>query len=428
MPVWPRRPSLCWLDTVSTTTIAGWALDPDFAGPVMIHIYVDGNLFDAIPANNFRPDVGAHAFHYTFASLGNGNHTVAAYVIGTNSAGQPDGENMGLTGSPKQMTASCSEIPQNQATHEWCRSNGEYFQNRQMDTTRLLNDKVLVGVNNSYGGMIGQLYSSDRSFNLIQEHGGAALQLSLWGYGNHNDGTTCNTIPDFATHPLDAPWNPIQAQADNCGWTGPANDVTSRQWVGNTYRVIKQNPYNFTKTGPFRGLTWAQDVTLGDAHARIDYATNYAGSFLTGPTLQEVPALYTGIGMNAKYMYADAGGNVITRDFPTVQAGQTMLPRPTEGWWSACDSSGTHCLTVATASPDIQTVRIRRPAEGDFGDITPIGCFSMTTNTSLTLYVFPYRYDAIINNVSVRNRIAQLIGRPTEAKAYPHRDCGPFPG
>src|SRR4029077_17555418 len=64
----------------------------------------------------------------------------------------------------------------------WCRDMAVYWQNRQRDTTPLFNKYVWIGVNNSYGGLIAQLYGEDRSTNLLQEHGGSAMQISLWGY------------------------------------------------------------------------------------------------------------------------------------------------------------------------------------------------------------------------------------------------------
>ncbi|MGZ4735358.1 MAG: CAP domain-containing protein [Acidimicrobiia bacterium] len=68
--------------------LRGWAVDRDASGPVEIHIYVDGWMVAAIPANVARPDIAA-AFpsmssNHAFASvipIGGGTHLICAYGI-----------------------------------------------------------------------------------------------------------------------------------------------------------------------------------------------------------------------------------------------------------------------------------------------------------------------------------------------------------
>jgi GH25 family lysozyme M1 (1,4-beta-N-acetylmuramidase) len=43
----------------NTVSLAGWAIDPDVAGPVGVHVYVDGAWGGLTTASLFRPDVGA---------------------------------------------------------------------------------------------------------------------------------------------------------------------------------------------------------------------------------------------------------------------------------------------------------------------------------------------------------------------------------
>ena len=78
--------------------IAGWALDPDTAASIPIHVYVDG-IGHIFAAGATRPDVGAvfpewgnlHGIDLTYGALAPGNHTVCTYAI-----------NVGLgTGNPK---------------------------------------------------------------------------------------------------------------------------------------------------------------------------------------------------------------------------------------------------------------------------------------------------------------------------------------
>ena len=43
----------------STVVLGGWALDPDSAAPVAVHVYVDGRLHTGVAADGARPDVAA---------------------------------------------------------------------------------------------------------------------------------------------------------------------------------------------------------------------------------------------------------------------------------------------------------------------------------------------------------------------------------
>jgi Mannosyl-glycoprotein endo-beta-N-acetylglucosaminidase len=82
------------LDVVQATfggaTIAGWALDPDSADPVGVHIYVDGAFHGDVMASVSRPDVAAaypaygdvHGFS-TAIDAGGGPHEVCAFAINT---------------------------------------------------------------------------------------------------------------------------------------------------------------------------------------------------------------------------------------------------------------------------------------------------------------------------------------------------------
>ncbi len=68
--------------------VAGWALDPDVADPISVHIYVDGSYAASMTADMSRPDIGDtyagygsnHGFD-TSVGVGAGSHTVCAYGI-----------------------------------------------------------------------------------------------------------------------------------------------------------------------------------------------------------------------------------------------------------------------------------------------------------------------------------------------------------
>jgi uncharacterized delta-60 repeat protein len=87
------------LDTVGRrpggVLVAGWAIDNDIAGPVTVHVYVDGTVRQALTANQLRADVGAvfggtgdrHGFEGVLP-MGPGSHNVCVLAanqgLGTN--------------------------------------------------------------------------------------------------------------------------------------------------------------------------------------------------------------------------------------------------------------------------------------------------------------------------------------------------------
>ncbi len=69
--------------------VKGWALDPDTASPIDVHVYVDGVFKTVTTANTSRPDVGAvfagygnnHGYETAVSGLSAGTHTVCTYSI-----------------------------------------------------------------------------------------------------------------------------------------------------------------------------------------------------------------------------------------------------------------------------------------------------------------------------------------------------------
>lgn len=72
-----------------TVTIGGWAIDPDTASSIEMHVYVDGRARGAIRADLSRPDVAranagygdAHGFSTTIGGLSGGRHEVCVAAI-----------------------------------------------------------------------------------------------------------------------------------------------------------------------------------------------------------------------------------------------------------------------------------------------------------------------------------------------------------
>ena len=68
-------------------TVRGWALDPNTAPPINVHVYVDGVATQSMTANTYRPDVGRiyvmgnnHGFTGTIKASA-GAHQVCVYAI-----------------------------------------------------------------------------------------------------------------------------------------------------------------------------------------------------------------------------------------------------------------------------------------------------------------------------------------------------------
>lgn len=126
-----------------------------------------------------------------------------AYGVGPD--GKPDGANAVLTGAGSQVKGSCAGVPsdcgpphgtpaqEKCALGAWCSDVPCYWENRGAETLYVENNHVRVGVNTAFGGTVFGLHSvststddsglqtTNYSQNLILEHGGAAVQLSIWG-------------------------------------------------------------------------------------------------------------------------------------------------------------------------------------------------------------------------------------------------------
>jgi hypothetical protein len=464
------RPSAA-VDRIDATTIAGWAKDDDVPGrPVLVHIYVDGKLFDTAQASP--------RFEYRHAPFGAGRHKIDVYVLGVNAAGALDGQNVRATGLQFDDFG-CAPMTGDRPAELWCRDMPVYWENRQRDTAALFNKYIWIGVNNSYGGMISQLYSEDRTTNLLQEHGGAAMQLSLWGYDTSAaggpdafyrksppanprcdptpfptlaactaGGHVCDGVEGSPSRPqhgrqvttcanvcngweVAAPWNPLQAQGAQCSWDdraksskkahnnvaqkGPFVDAGRPGW-----RILHNSVSHFTKgktiagqrgKGTFPGLAIEQKVTLGDVYAKVQYTVRYARNarYTLGVHPQEIPAIYTGKGIAIKaYRPGEPEKDTCVHGSPGCD-GTANLPKD-GGWWGVCDASGTKCLTVATFDGGVITRDTVERAGDGYGMLTAAADFALVPGLvkSFTIYLFPYRFDKVIEGRTIVDRINAL--------------------
>ncbi|MEN9787048.1 MAG: hypothetical protein RLZZ299_2312 [Pseudomonadota bacterium] len=455
------QPPTGWIDVADGTRVSGWARDPDWSGPIAVHIYVDGVIARGMAAEGTRSDVGAHAYEWAHEPLGAGRHEIKVYAIGVDASGQPDGVNPLLT--TRYVDVGCAGLTGD--PRAWCDGNGPYWRDRARDTQYVGNAQVRAGVNTSYGGTVFQLFDEDWTRNLLMEHGGAAMQLSIWGYDpvggtgwfslDSCDATayasdaacraaghgTCvarafsagahvsncaNTAP-CVTWDAGAPWNPIQAQGSGCAWDNEANDAWSADWVGDALEVVQVAPRHFTKRGAgVADLTFEQRVTPGEAWIQVDYTIRYEGTRTWSDHDQEIPALFTAQGVDAHFYwyqgdapFADPASPVAHATspvhgalaFPGVdpRTSRPIVGTASERWWSACDSSNDRCLTVATFDPLVlHAALVANPGTGAY--LTPIGIFNLHPGFERTwsVWVFPYRWDAVVNGRSIRQMIGSI--------------------
>lgn len=95
---WAALP-IGYVDKTSDNEVVGWARDPDIAGGIAVHIYVDDVLQAGVVANldfeYIRPDAfaGGHGFYWRHDPFGPGTHHIDAYAIDVDSGGALTGQN-----------------------------------------------------------------------------------------------------------------------------------------------------------------------------------------------------------------------------------------------------------------------------------------------------------------------------------------------
>jgi hypothetical protein len=331
-----------------------------------VHVYVDGVLLKALVASANRSDVGSHGFDWAPPPYGPGNHTVDLYAIGVDSSGVPDGNNtlLGGHGTPCTFDEGCGRLTGD--PHAWCAVQ-HYWQRRQNETQLVRNNVVSAGVSASFGGAVMQLYGADWQTQLLDEHGGAACQLSIWGYDATQDAPgaggwfkraspsqkRCDPTPytseaacqngtaadcvvrccPHGSHVLDckdeqpcdqwsagAPWNPIQCMGAGCGWE--THVPTTNAWVpranGNgtsseaalALHTVLPRGYDFTNNKqplPLQMEQWVSVLPDPSPFVRLQYRMTYAEGTTPDwtPTTQEVPAIFTAKGISSVFYWYD---------------------------------------------------------------------------------------------------------------------------
>lgn len=372
------------------------------------------------------------------------------------------------TGTKLRPDTTCARSDMDTNEQVFCQAT-QYTKTRSADTVYLMNRYVRTGVNRRLGGTIFELYGIDLE-NRIEEHGGSAMQLSLWGYdaastaagyfktltcepnaypGNDsgaqmckqaNGGqdcrqflvgwpiTDCQKVLPCNDWTAGGPINPIQAQTVSCGWNGDTGAVAYDALalpgaVSPGITMAKQSPFNYTKTSAVDGLIWGENVATpaNTPYARVDYSLNYSGRAL-GFHNQEMPAIFLDLDLGSTIYfyegtrpYKDAGGAVTkspanmnslvlpgrTGDQPTDLAVTRAI---TEEWASYCDAGGVRCVTIATFDPLAKHFM----TEGQY--ITVLGRFALSTGFTAAwrVYIFPYRFDDVIEGKTVRQWIYDL--------------------
>lgn len=415
-----------YVDVADGTTIAGWATDPDFDGPISVMIIVDNVPLDTITANACRPDVGCHGFHYAHTSFGAGAHDVKIKAYSRNSNGQADLLNVYLPGQSR-FVATCAGLRAH--GESWCQAVPHYFTTRLQDALILSTPQAMAEINRSYGGTLFRFTGADRSVNLIDENGGAAVQLSVWGTGANDEHLS---LPWCQGWTSTAPFNPIQAQQTNCSWDSTqnaSNDVTALSSCGwNCWDTEQRNPVNFTKSTTMQGMLFKQHVDLQGARLRLVHTVDYSGS-IRMPVVhpQEVPAVHLAVGTNAVVYYQSgttrlpvgtSTAGVQSLAIPPSPAANTggdprrllteitdgVISRPYApsgrlqyGWYSVCGNSGNGpCVTVVIKTGRYVLREIDFQAFDGATYATPIAYFAMEPGFKQTFetYLFPYRFDA----------------------------------
>jgi hypothetical protein len=227
--------------------------------------------------------------------------------------------------------------------------------------------------------------------------------------------------------------NPIQGQAVGCSYGESSAQVDSLwQPLPGQISVIKTNPSNFTFSTALNGLTWNQTTSVNGPYALSTYKMVNGGT-MHDMDFQEIPALFLHQGMN-KYIYYYNGSSAYQDASSSVQrlpVDQTMpsgspytwvlqLPNRagpfgtganasvTEDWVSSCDATETKCFTIATFSSASQDIVFNNDPNGPYFAVH--GFFSLTDqlNRTVTVAVFPYRFDDIVGGLSIRQWIYQL--------------------
>lgn len=415
-------------------TMAVTAVDSDYHS-VLIALYIDGALYDTAWLPNNVTGVRTYApFGPGPVELG-GAHLAEIWAIDVNSAGSRTGASVKLLSTT--FSESCSEFKH--AALAWCNGVTNYFRTRQLTTKPIFNDHAWAGVAAGNGGAIMQLYDHTRSVNLLEEHGGAAMQLSIWGYA-FDGAHVANGVDVVPCAPWGAagPWNPLAAQGPNCS---PQGVPVTRQWFLNPQdprfglRTELDNPYNFTKSSSYPA-TMVQEVRAvpGTEYIQLDVEFRNYNPHATNAHDQEFPALHLNYDFNwTDWRYStDSSPDGVHRTLvmgeslrllgpgaPSFYEGQPATVSDWNGEWvTACGNMKSNpqvrkCVTFATFDADISMASVCNNCYVGASGMTPLGFFGLSYGSVIhaTVFVFPYSYSEAPLGVRVLDRINSLGSR-----------------
>ena len=246
----------------------------------------------------------------------------------------------------------------------------------------------------------------------------------------------CGTVFPCGGWTPGAPFNPIQAQGQGCGWVNHTGS-SIHEWVGTnnrTLHTVMDSVYHFTSNASAAPVVWEQWSSVGQGFVNLTYcmsaATSYHGT-AWGNTTQEVPAIFTARGIDQKYYWYNGSepftGGPVTVDTSAPNGflqfpGRQVWPHPTskigtvsEGWWGSCNADESDCVTVAGWSPLFAEAAMSSSGGGGLvghAYLTPIGFFSglfEAMDLRWSLFIFPYKFDAVVaDGRTVRDTIVAL--------------------
>ena len=224
--------------------------------------------------------------------------------------------------------------------------------------------------------------------------------------------------------------------------------------------VVKNNPWQDSRSDALTGLTWGESVSVFGPYAKVSYHMHYDGPITAPISFQEMPAVFGREGASGQLFYFydgaapytnDAGVHAVTAGAAgpgpggigyTLRLPGRSGPFPdgapdfqlSEEWMSDCDASGVHCMTVATFDANEKNMIIQgaAPAAGYQG---LHGYFALHPglNETYATYFFPYRFDQVVQGLTIRQWIANLKSGASNpaatvaASAAPPAPTHPFP-
>ena len=225
-------------------------------------------------------------------------------------------------------------------------------------------------------------------------------------------------------------FNPVQAVSLNCWYGDPNNYVDSTTSPAPGFvAMTKTAPNNYSKSSNVPGLTWTQTTQVIGPFAQITYdmvGDNTLRKMF--PDFQELPAIFThgSIGDVVYYYGGPSPYNSISSQVTKAtiaQGSYAVLGFPnrtnygagynnalSEEWASMCDITSTQCITIASFSPNAKIIETSNQSASNNSYFGIHGFFTLAPGLKerSTVFIAPYRFDAVVAGMSVRQWIYQL--------------------